>query len=417
MWRYNTEAQKNRIFVLLILIVMLFSSFAYAEALPVDSEISPANSEIITINHEYANKEQVIMYGYNLNPLNIREEMSIDSKWIAQYPSESTIEVLEVLDGWYRVEKGFVKMDFVHPAIDIYRNGKLLDNVAVYAAPVNNTEIINFLPVDTEMVFIQKINGFLELNTGGFIEEKFVTFSWLQADAIKENTLTVSDMERWNMSEMPIQYLGTLAKKTGGRGVTNKKTLNFRDTIPIYDIIDGYAYFPSGQDIYKISIEKFVEIKNVGAYYEVLAAYRTVYYDSSKARKHNIALVSTYLDGKVIEPNATFSYNKTTGSRSASKGYQEAPVIESGQYVMGFGGGVCQVSSTIYAAIKNQASFDVTERRKHGLAVSYIPVGMDATVSYGSIDLKFVNKYPFAVKLNVKSEDGVCLVTITRATE
>ena len=123
------------------------------------------------------------------------------------------------------------------------------------------------------------------------------------------------------------------------------------------------------------------------------------------------------MDGKVIEPNATFSYNKTTGSRSASKGYQEAPVIESGQYVMGFGGGVCQVSSTIYAAIKNQASFDVTERRKHGLAVSYIPVGMDATVSYGSIDLKFVNKYPFAVKLNVKSEDGVCLVTITRATE
>lgn len=410
MWRYNTKTQRNRIFVLVTFVVMLFSSFASAESFP-------ENDEILTLNLEHANKEQVIMYGYNVNPLNIRKEMSIDSKWIDQYPRASTIEILEELDGWYRVEKGFVKMDFVYYSIDIYRLGRLLDNVLVYAEPNKNSEIINLLSTDYEDIFIQKVNGFLELSSGGFVEEQFVTFSWMLEDEIKESTLTVEDMERWNMSELPIQYLGTLAKKTGGKGVTNKKTLNFRDVIPIYDIIDGYAYFPSGQDIYKISVDKFVEFKNVGPYYEILAAYRTVYYSSSNARKHNISLVSTYLDGKVIEPNATFSYNKTTGSRSASKGYQEAPVIESGQYVMGFGGGVCQVSSTIYAAIKNQSNFDVTERRKHGLEVSYIPVGMDATVSYGSIDLKFVNKYPFAVQLNVKSENGVCLVTITRATE
>ena len=82
---------------------------------------------------------------------------------------------------------------------------------------------------------------------------------------------------------------------------------------------------------------------------------------------------------------------------------------------MGYGGGVCQVSSTIYAAILHNKNFKVTARKPHGLPATYIPVDMDATVSYGSVDLKFVNKYPFKVRLNVKSEDGVCLVTITRA--
>ena len=401
MYRYNTKTKVIRFLGLVIFFVIFLISFAIAE----DS----------TYYNNQQMREQTVMYGYNVNPLNIREEMSIESRWIDQYPGESTIEILEVLDGWYRVEKGFVKMDFVYFSLDIYRNGKFLDNAVVYSEPSQNSQVINLVPKDLEVIFIQKVNGFLELSSGGFVEEKYVTFSWMLEDEIKESTLSVEDMTRWKMSELPIQYLGTLTKKTSGRGVTNKKSLNFRDTIPIYDIIDGYAYFPSGQDIYKISVDKFMEIKNVGAYYEVLAAYRTIYYDSTNARKHNISLVSSYLDGVIIKSNETFSYNKTTGSRSASKGYQEATVIESGEYVMGYGGGVCQVSSTIYAAIKNQPNFDVTERRKHGLEVSYIPVGMDATVSYGSIDLKFVNKYPFDVVLNVKSEDGVCLVTITRA--
>lgn len=395
MWKYNTDTRKLRIFtVTLFLLFTFFASTSLAETI---------------------SNENTTMYGYNEYGLNIREEMDINSQWMGQYPGRSTIVILEDMGEWYRVENGYVMKEFVFPSIDIYVRGKLLEYAPIYSEPDTNSEFVGYAIMDKEEVFVQKVNGFVELESGGFIEEKYVTFSFEIQTEIKESEYTVEDMQTWNMPFLTIRYIGTLEKRTAGRGVTNRNTLYFRDVIPIYDIIDGEAYFPSGKHIYKISIEKFIEIQNVGPSYEILTAYRTVYYDSSPARKHNIELVSTYLDGIVISSGKTFSYNRTTGSRSASKGYQEAPVIENGQYVPGIGGGVCQVSTTIYAAILNQPKFRVTEREEHGLTVSYVPIGMDATVSYGSIDLKFVNENPFAVRLNVRSEDGVCLVFITRA--
>ena len=129
--------------------------------------------------------------------------------------------------------------------------------------------------------FISKTNGFLELDVGGYVVEKNVIFSFVYPDEVKENTLHVDQMTMHNMPDLPIQYVGTLEKRTGGQGVTTKSKLYFKDEIPIYDIIDGFAYFPSGKHIYKISIDKFSKIKNVGSNYEILAAYRTIFYSSS----------------------------------------------------------------------------------------------------------------------------------------
>ena len=340
--------------------------------------------------------------------------MSIESKWMSQYPEKSTIEIYEELGEWYRVENGYVMKEYVYDSVEINQKGRLLINSFIYEKANFYSKILGYAESESEINFISKTNGFLELDVGGYVVEKNVTFSFVYPDEVKENTLHVDQMTMHNMPDLPIQYVGTLEKRTGGQGVTTKSKLYFKDEIPIYDIIDGFAYFPSGKHIYKISIDKFSKIKNVGSNYEILTAYRTIFYSSSSARKHNIYLVSTYLDGVTIGAGKTFSYNSITGSRSASKGYLEAPVIMNGEYVPGYGGGVCQVSSTIYAAVKNQEMFNVTEREEHGLQVSYLPLNMDATVSYGSIDLKFINNYPFDVKLNVKSEEGVCLVTITR---
>ena len=226
--------------------------------------------------------------------------------------------------------------------------------------------------------------------------------------------LTENDMKTWNMVNMPMRYIGNLTERTKGKGVTTKSSLYFKDSIPLYGVIDGYAYFPSGQNIYKIAVDKFENIEAIGPKCQTLAAYRTVYYSSGSGRKHNIELVSSVIDGTVIPEGQSFSYNRTTGPRTAKNGYQLATVIESGQYVEGYGGGVCQVSSTIYAAIMNDPNINVISRRKHGLDVSYIPYGMDATVSYGSIDLLFSNEYPFDIKLNIYAMDGVCMVTFTR---
>ena len=354
------------------------------------------------------------VYGYCESPLNVREKMDVDSKWVAQYPADSTIILLEKKGEWYRVEQGYVLGKFVFDSASIDEYGIVMCCSAIYGEANIKSDVIGSINEEEVCLFVQKKNGFVQLFTGGWIPESAVSFDYEHVYDFSEVVLTEADMKTWNMINMPMKYIGTLKVRTKSKGVTTSSALYFKDSIPLYGVIDGYAYFPSGQHIYKISIDKFESIVEIGPKHQTLAAYRTVYYSSSKSRKHNIELVSSILDGTIIRSGEVFSYNKTAGPRTAANGYQIATVIENGQYVDGYGGGVCQVSSTIYAAIMNDPNINVLSRKKHGLDVSYIPYGMDATVSYGSIDLKFANNYPFDIQLNIYAQDGVCMVTLTR---
>ena len=107
-------------------------------------------------------------------------------------------------------------------------------------------------------------------------------------------------------------------------------------------------------------------------------------------RIHNVQLVAHLVDGKLIAPGATFSFNQTTGERNAAKGFLEAPVIVNGELTTGLGGGVCQVSTTVFNAAF-EAGLKITERTNHALYISHYPQGRDATVDYPTVDLKFVN--------------------------
>jgi vancomycin resistance protein YoaR len=99
---------------------------------------------------------------------------------------------------------------------------------------------------------------------------------------------------------------------------------------------------------------------------------------------------SRLLDGKLIAPGATFSFNRATGARTAAKGFREAPVIINGELETGLGGGVCQVSTTVFNAAF-EAGLPITARTNHALYISHYPLGRDATVNYPDVDLKFVN--------------------------
>jgi vancomycin resistance protein YoaR len=107
-------------------------------------------------------------------------------------------------------------------------------------------------------------------------------------------------------------------------------------------------------------------------------------------RIHNVELVSHLVDHKLIAPGATFSFNKTTGERNAAKGFLIAPVIVNGELTTGLGGGVCQVSTTVFNAAFD-AGLKITERTNHALYISHYPQGRDATVNYPDVDLRFVN--------------------------
>jgi vancomycin resistance protein YoaR len=121
----------------------------------------------------------------------------------------------------------------------------------------------------------------------------------------------------------------------------------------------------------------------------LVASYQT-FYGGEPNRIHNVQLVSHLVDGHVIAPGAVFSFNEATGARTADKGFLEAPVIINGELKTGLGGGVCQVSTTVFNAAY-EAGLPIVSRTNHALYISHYPQGRDATVNYPDVDLKFVN--------------------------
>ena len=124
--------------------------------------------------------------------------------------------------------------------------------------------------------------------------------------------------------------------------------------------------------------------------YGLIATYTTDASTSSSARLHNIRLALSTINGTCLEPGEVFSFNGVVGERTKAAGYRPAPAYSRMETVMEYGGGICQVSSTLYAAVE-KAGLEIVERHSHSLKVTYIPKGMDATVDWGNKDFKFAN--------------------------
>lgn len=123
---------------------------------------------------------------------------------------------------------------------------------------------------------------------------------------------------------------------------------------------------------------------------ERISTFTTDYQSSNKPRVNNIHTLADALDGTLVAPGATFSFNATVGERTAAKGYQEANAIVNGKLVPQLGGGICQVGTTIFNTVFF-SGFPVVERHNHSQYISHYPTGRDATVSWGGPDFKFKN--------------------------
>lgn len=143
------------------------------------------------------------------------------------------------------------------------------------------------------------------------------------------------------------------------------------------------------------------------AFPDLLAEFSTNYNASNKARTTNLRLASNKINGTVIMPGEVFSYNTIVGKRTIAAGYQEAPIYQNGQVVDGLGGGICQISSTLYNAVV-YANLEIVERRNHMFIPSYVKASRDATVVYGSTDFKFKNNRNYPIKIICSVSSGVC---------
>lgn len=156
----------------------------------------------------------------------------------------------------------------------------------------------------------------------------------------------------------------------------------------------------------KVESELLSEIKT-----NELASYQTYYKESNKERTTNIRLAAKAINNHVVFPNEQFSFNKVVGKRTKERGYMRAPVIVKGELAEDIGGGICQVSSTLFNAV-NLRGIEIIERYSHSRSVPYVPPGKDATVSWWGPDFVFKNNYSHPILIRAAAQNGKMSITL-----
>ena len=197
-----------------------------------------------------------------------------------------------------------------------------------------------------------------------------------------------------------------------------------------YYTTDPYALYPSSNGVdFNISIEEakvllansetecIIPLKTLypsvttnmigqEAFPDSLATFSTRYPASNTNRTTNLRLAAGKIDGYVLMPGETFSYNTVVGERTIAAGYKEAAIYQNGEVTQGLGGGICQISSTLYNAVLF-ANLEIVELHNHQFVPSYVSAGRDATVVYGVKDFKFKNTRNYPIKINCSVSGGI----------
>lgn len=142
-----------------------------------------------------------------------------------------------------------------------------------------------------------------------------------------------------------------------------------------------------------------------------IASYSTSFKSSAEGRAGNIELSAKAINGKLLMPGESFSFNNVVGPRTRERGYKDAPIIIGNIYESGLGGGICQTSSTLHQAVVS-AGIIPTQRRSHSLPTSYMPLGFDAAVAWGSLDYVFTNTHDFPILIDISTEGRNLTVSI-----
>lgn len=170
------------------------------------------------------------------------------------------------------------------------------------------------------------------------------------------------------------------------------------------------------QDVVEIDIpviltEPEIKSEDLKKYTQKQATFSTDFSKSSSQRKDNIKLAFSKINGYRLEANEEFSFNNVVGERTAENGFKEAKVILGGEYENGIGGGICQASTTLYNAVI-RAGLEVLEVHPHSLPASYVPLSLDAMVSWGYADFRFVNNSDGPIFIKTITDDNNIYATI-----
>lgn len=167
----------------------------------------------------------------------------------------------------------------------------------------------------------------------------------------------------------------------------------------------------NGIEVTTKSVDPKISSEVLGKINGKISSYTTTYKSSSTERATNVELSANAINGIVLMPGESFSFNQVVGPRTRERGYKDAAIIIGNVYESGLGGGICQTSSTLHQAVV-RAGIIPTQRRNHTLPTSYMPLGFDAVVAWGSLDYVFKNAYNFPILIDVSTAGRTLTISI-----
>ncbi|MCX7992222.1 MAG: VanW family protein [Fimbriimonadales bacterium] len=171
-----------------------------------------------------------------------------------------------------------------------------------------------------------------------------------------------------------------------------------------HNLIDALRYLPAARTVFPLAMRTTpprITTEQTGAITGVVASYTTRFPGYQVQRNHNIRLAAQALDGRVLLPGERLSYNQAVGKRTLKQGFRPAPVIIYGEKRLGIGGGICQVSSTLFNAAL-LGDLKIVRRANHSIPVDYVPLGRDATVTDTGIDFVIENSFDHPIALSTE---------------
>lgn len=349
-----------------------------------------------------------------------------------EFESTTTYKALEVE---YQIN------DAIEKAYEIGRDGNLLkDNLSIIKSWTKGNQLELDVTIDKEMLeqVVQNINNSIEgavVQPSYYIEEqKLIITSGKEGLKVESNQLfeeiykAVKDDTQSQIINIPMitaQPNEVDLEKIHQEVYKEVKNAYYtKEPFTIYPESDGIDFdlekaktlLVEPKEQYEIQLiitkpTKTTQQIGTEAFPDLLATFSTNYQASNTNRTTNLKLSACKINGTVLLPGEEFSYNKIVGERTIAAGYKEAATFSAGKVVDGLGGGICQISSTLYDAVV-MANLEITERRNHQFVTSYVGAGKDATVVWGSQDFKFKNTRKYPIRITATVQGGVATVQV-----
>lgn len=430
------EKHNNKFWVILVIIaimVILIALFSTVFAI-----VNIKNTKMIkgttvsNIDISNLTKEEAVEKLNNIYGTKAEKQIYLTH---GEYETSTTYEALEVK---YQVD------DAVEQAYENGRVGNIFqDNFEILKTWIKGKNIDLNVTIDTDMInqIAQNVNNsiedavvqssyYVDKDVGKLIITSGKAGKTVDQDKLLEDIYTVLDTNTEDEQKLELKMIDAMPDEIDIDKIHEEVYKEVQDA---YYTKDPFTVYPEEEGIdfdvdaakqllteekeeYEIPLKitkPTKTVKDIGteAFPDLLATFSTNYNAGNANRTTNLKLAANKINGTVLLPNEEFSYNKVVGERTIKAGYKMAATYSNGAVVDGLGGGICQISSTLYDAVV-MANLKITTRRNHQFVTSYLPAGKDATVVWGSQDFKFVNSRKYPIRITATVQNGVATIQV-----